>query len=136
MSNAVFDLSGKVAVVIGGTTGLGYAVAMGLAEAGADVVASSRRIELVEKVAKEIESLGRRSLRLSCNVADRGAVLGVHDAVLKEFGKVDILVNAAGITHKGPTLELDEADWTRVLETNLTGTSRACQIFGATMVEA
>jgi len=136
MSNAVFDLSGKVAVVIGGTTGLGYAVAMGLAEAGADVVASSRRIELVEKVAKEIESLGRRSLRLSCNVADRGAVLGVHDAVLKEFGKVDILVNAAGITHKGPTLELDEADWTRVLETNLTGTLRACQIFGATMVEA
>ena len=60
----------------------------------------------------------------------------LHDAVLKKFGKVDILVNAAGITHKAPTLEVEEADWSRVIETNLTGTMRACQIFGSTMVRA
>jgi len=136
MSHGLFDLSGKVAVVLGGTTGLGYAITMGLAEAGADVVASSRRMEQVEKVAREIEALGRQSLRVSCDVADRGSVQELHDAALKEFGKVDILVNAAGITHKGSTLELDEADWSRVLETNLTGTLRSCQIVGATMVEA
>jgi NAD(P)-dependent dehydrogenase (short-subunit alcohol dehydrogenase family) len=136
MSQGPFDLSGKVAVVLGGTTGLGYAITMGLAEAGADVVASSRRKEQVEKVARQIEAIGRKSLRMSCDVGDRNSIQELHDAVLKEFGKVDILVNAAGITHKGPTLELGEADWARVLETNLTGTLRACQIFGTTMVEA
>jgi NAD(P)-dependent dehydrogenase (short-subunit alcohol dehydrogenase family) len=136
MSQGPFDLSGKVAVVLGGTTGLGYAITMGLAEAGADVVASSRRKEQVEKVARQIEAIGRKSLRMSCDVGDRNSIQELHDAVLKEFGKVDILVNAAGITHKGPTLELGEADWARVLETNLTGTLRACQIFGATMVNA
>jgi NAD(P)-dependent dehydrogenase (short-subunit alcohol dehydrogenase family) len=136
MGRNLFDLSGRVAVVTGGTTGLGHAIALGLTEAGADVVPSSRRQEQVEKVAAEIVALGRRSLRVASNVLDRASVQGLHDAVMKEFGKVDILVNAAGITHKGPTLEVDEADWSRVIETNLTGTMRACQIFGATMVRA
>jgi NAD(P)-dependent dehydrogenase (short-subunit alcohol dehydrogenase family) len=132
----LFDLSGRVAVVTGGTTGLGHAIALGLAEAGADVVASSRRLEQVEKVAAEIEGLGRRTLRLTSDVSKRNSVQALHDAVVKEFDKVDILVNAAGITHKGPTLEVDEADWARVIETNLNGTMRACQIFGKTMVAA
>jgi NAD(P)-dependent dehydrogenase (short-subunit alcohol dehydrogenase family) len=136
MSHGLFDLSGRVAVVTGGTTGLGHAIALGLAEAGADVAPSSRRQEQVEKVAAEIEALGRRSLRVASDVGDRASLQRLHDAVLKEFGKVDILVNAAGITHKGATLEVDEADWTRVIETNLTGTMRACQIFGKTMVRA
>jgi NAD(P)-dependent dehydrogenase (short-subunit alcohol dehydrogenase family) len=136
MSHSPFDLDGRVAVVIGGTTGLGRAIALGLAEAGADVVASSRRSDQVELVAKEIEALGRRTLRVTSDVMQRTSVQALHDAVIKEFGKVDILVNAAGITFKKPALELDEADWERVMETNLTGTLRACQIFGATMVEA
>jgi NAD(P)-dependent dehydrogenase (short-subunit alcohol dehydrogenase family) len=136
LDQTMFDLTGRVAVVMGGTTGLGRAIALSLAEAGADVVASSRRLEQVECAAEEIEGLGRRTLRITSDVVQRASVQGLHNAVVKEFGKVDILVNAAGITFKKPALELDEADWQRVMETNLTGTLRACQIFGATMVEA
>jgi NAD(P)-dependent dehydrogenase (short-subunit alcohol dehydrogenase family) len=132
----IFDLTGRVAVIMGGTTGLGRAIALGLAEAGADVVPSSRRMEQVEDAAEEIEALGRRTIRITSDVTVRPSVQAVHDAVGKQFGKVDILVNAAGITFKKATLELDEAEWQRVMETNLTGTLRACQIFGATMVEA
>jgi NAD(P)-dependent dehydrogenase (short-subunit alcohol dehydrogenase family) len=135
MSQGVFDLNGRVAVVIGGTTGLGHAITLGLARAGADVVASSRRLEQVEHAAAEIERLGRRTLRVTCDVVERATVQALHDSVVNAFTKVDILVNAAGITFKGPTLDLDEADWRRVMETNLTGTLRACQIFGATMVQ-
>ncbi len=136
MSLALFDLNGRVAVVTGGTTGLGHAIALGLAEAGADVVACSRNQIKVDATAAEITALGRRSLSVSCDVADRASIQAFHDAILLEFGKVDILVNAAGITHKSPTLEINEDDWARVMETNLTGTLRACQIFGATMVRA
>jgi NAD(P)-dependent dehydrogenase (short-subunit alcohol dehydrogenase family) len=136
MGQTLFDLSGRVAVVAGGTTGLGYAIALALAEAGADVVASSRRHFQVGRVAAEIEALGRRSLAITSDVADRASLQGLHNAVLKEFGKVDILVNAAGITHKALTLDVDETDWSRVMETNLMGTLRACQIFGASMVRA
>jgi NAD(P)-dependent dehydrogenase (short-subunit alcohol dehydrogenase family) len=136
MTKGLFDLSGRVAVVMGGTTGLGHAIALGLATAGADVVASSRRVEQVESTAAEVEALGRRTLRVASDVLERASVQALHDAVMKAFGKVDILVNAAGITFKAPTLELDEGDWRRVMETNLTGTLRACQIFGAAMVEA
>jgi NAD(P)-dependent dehydrogenase (short-subunit alcohol dehydrogenase family) len=136
MSQSVFDLTGRVAVVLGGTTGLGRAIALGLAEAGADVVASSRRLEQVERAADEIEALVRRTLRVTGDVVQRTSVQAVHDAVVKEFGKVDILVNAAGITFKKAVLECDEIDWQRVMEANLTGTLRACQIFGATMVKA
>jgi NAD(P)-dependent dehydrogenase (short-subunit alcohol dehydrogenase family) len=109
---------------------------LGLAEAGADVVASSRRPEQVQKVAAEIEKLGRRTLRMTSDVLNRASLQALHDAVLKEFGKVDILVSAAGVTHKAPTLEEDEGEWSRVVDTNLTGTMRACQIFGLTMVRA
>jgi NAD(P)-dependent dehydrogenase (short-subunit alcohol dehydrogenase family) len=136
MSQNLFDLRGRVAVVTGGTTGLGYAISLGLANAGADVVASSRRLDQVTKVAAEIEALGRRSLRIASDVQKRETLQALHDAVLKEFGKIDILVNAAGVTHKAVTLEADEADWSRVIDTNLTGTLRACQIFGATMMRA
>jgi len=136
MGQNLFDLSGRVAVVIGGTTGLGYATSLGLADAGANVIPTSRRTEQVAKVAAEIEALGRRSLRIASDVQNRESVQALHDAVLKEFGKVDILVNAAGVTVKAPTLESDEADWLRVVDTNLIGTLRTCQIFGTTMVRA
>ncbi len=136
MSKGLFDLSGRVAVVTGGTTGLGHAITLGLATAGADVVATSRRQERVDHTAAEIERLGRRTLRITSDVVDRATVQALHDATMKHFGKVDILVNAAGITSKAPALGLDEKDWLRVMDTNLTGTLRACQIFGATMVAA
>ncbi|HUX45088.1 MAG TPA: glucose 1-dehydrogenase [Terracidiphilus sp.] len=136
MSENLFDLTGRVAVVTGGTNGLGHAIALGLAGAGADVVATSRRQDLVDQVAAEIEAKGRRTLRIATDVQQRESIQALHDAVLRAFGKVDILVNAAGITHKAPTLEADEADWKRVLDVNLNGTLRACQIFGATMARA
>ncbi len=133
MRQALFDLSGRVAVVIGGATGLGRAIALGLADSGADIVASSRRLEQVEKTAAEIEALGRQTLRKASDVRDRASVQALHDAVLTEFGKVDILVNAAGITLNAPVLEVEESEWSRVYDTNLMGTLRACQIYGLTM---
>jgi len=129
------DLSSKTAVVIGGTSGIGRTLAKGLAGAGADVVPTGRRRELVEVVAGEIRKAGRRSLTATCDVSDRSSIQTLLDAVLAEFGKVDILVNCAGINHRVPTLEMSEQDWTRILETNLNGTLRACQIFGRSMVE-
>lgn len=136
MTQNLFDLSGRVAVVTGGTTGLGHAIALGLAGAGADVVASARRTDQVQKTAEAIEALGRRSLRATSDVTDRASLQALHDAVLAEFGKIDILVNAAGMTYNADTLEAAEADWSRVIETNLTGTMRSCQIFGQTMKKA
>src|ERR1700727_2690310 len=109
------ELDGKVAVVIGGTSGIGRALARGLAEAGADVVPSARRMELVNGVADEIESLGRRSLRISCDVADRGSLDKLLQDSVRTLGKVDILVNAAGFNQRLPTLDLPAADWHRLL---------------------
>jgi NAD(P)-dependent dehydrogenase (short-subunit alcohol dehydrogenase family) len=129
------DLEGKVAVVVGGSSGIGKTIALGLAQAGADVVSSARRIELVNTIAGEIESLGRRSLRVTCDVDDRDSLSKLLAACLGAFGKVDILVNAAGITKRAPTLDFAESDWDRILETNLTGTLRTCQIFGRHMIE-
>src|SRR6266571_5804221 len=135
MAYKQLDLAGKVAVVVGGSSGIGKTIALGLAQAGADVVASARRIELVKALADEIESLGRRSLRVTCDVADRESLDKLLTACLDAFGKVDIMVNAAGITKRAPTLEFSEADWNRIMDTNLTGTLRACQVFGRHMVE-
>jgi NAD(P)-dependent dehydrogenase (short-subunit alcohol dehydrogenase family) len=135
MSYKGLDLGGKVAVVVGGSSGIGRALALGLAEAGADVVASARRLDLVNEVADQIESLGRRSLRVACDVADRGSLENVLEATVQKFGKVDILVSAAGISKRAPTLDFSEADWNRLMETNLTGTLRACQVFGRHMIE-
>jgi NAD(P)-dependent dehydrogenase (short-subunit alcohol dehydrogenase family) len=135
MAYKQLDLSGKVAVVVGGSSGIGRTLALGLAQAGADVVASARRMELVKTLADEIESLGRRSLRVTCDVADRNSLDKLLKSCLEAFGKVDIMVNAAGITKRAPTLEFSEEDWNRILDTNLTGTLRACQVFGRHMVE-
>src|SRR5262249_8258065 len=134
MGYKALELNGKVAVVVGGTSGIGQAIAHGLAEAGADVVATSRRMEAVEPVAAEIESRGRRSLRITSDVADRDSIERLLESTVKEFGKVDILVNSAGKTKRTPTLELAESEWNDILDTNLTGTLRTCQIFGRHMV--
>jgi NAD(P)-dependent dehydrogenase (short-subunit alcohol dehydrogenase family) len=131
---SLFDLSGRTAVVVGGTSGIGRTLAIGLAEAGADVVATGRRLPLVEEVSADITGLGRRTLALASDVSDIGSLERLRDECLKAFGQVDILLAVAGTTKKTPTLDMDEADWHRVIETNLTGTLRACQVFGRTMV--
>jgi NAD(P)-dependent dehydrogenase (short-subunit alcohol dehydrogenase family) len=128
------ELDGKVAVVVGGSSGIGKTIALGLAKGGADVVASARRIELVKALADEIESLGRRSLRVTCDVDKRESLESLLKSCLDKFGKVDILVNAAGITKRAPTLDFPEDDWKRILDTNLTGALRSCQVFGRHMI--
>src|SRR5438067_4511427 len=135
MTYAPLELTGKVAVVIGGTTGIGRALAIGLAEAGADVVPTSRRSEQVESASSEIEQRGRRSLRTTSDVTDRKSLEKLRDACVREFGKIDILVNSAGRTKRTPSLEVSEAEWNEILETNLTGVLHACQVFGHHMIE-
>jgi len=135
MSYSALELNGKVAVVIGGTSGIGRAIAHGLAEAGADVIPTSRRMEQVEAAATEIEERGRRTLRLASDVSERASLQHLLDESVRAFGKVDILVNCAGRTKRGPTLDFTEEDWDAIIETNLTGTLRACQVFGRHMLE-
>ena len=135
MSYLRLDLNGKVAVVVGGTSGIGLAIAKGMAEAGADVVPTSRRADQVDAAASEIEARGKRSIRLSSDVSDRVSLQKVLDESVKAFGKVDVLVNSAGRTKRGPTLDFSEEDWNDILDTNLTGTLRAAQVFGRHMLE-
>jgi NAD(P)-dependent dehydrogenase (short-subunit alcohol dehydrogenase family) len=123
------DLTGRVAVVAGGTSGLGRAVALGLAQQGADVVPTGRRVEHIENVCSEIRALGRKSLEHITDVGDRHSIDSLRDAVLKEFGHVDILVNAAGFTFRSPTAEMPEDKWSSLLDTHLNGALRACQSF-------
>lgn len=130
-----FDLGGRTALVIGGTSGIGRAIALGLAENGADVVATARRPQEVACVAAEIRGRGRRTLEISSDVLDRSSLESLYAETVAAFGKVDILVNAAGTTRRVPTLECPEEDWTSILQTNLTGTFRACQIVAPGMVE-
>jgi NAD(P)-dependent dehydrogenase (short-subunit alcohol dehydrogenase family) len=135
MSYQAFDLSGKTAVVIGGTSGIGRAIAGGLAESGADVVPSSRRLEQVKAVAAEIRTLGRRSLEAVSDVGDRASLDQLLKKCIGEFGKVDILINSAGKTKRTPTIDVSDEEWTDILDTNVTGTLRACQVFGRHMLE-
>ena len=133
MVYAPLELTGRVAVVVGGTSGIGRAIAHGLAEAGADVIPTSRRMEQVEATAAEIEERGRRTLRVTTDVSDRATLEGALDACVEAFGRVDILVNSAGRTKRAPTLDFDDHDWQEILDTNLNGTLRACQVFGRHM---
>ncbi len=129
------DLGSKNAIVIGGTSGIGFAIAKGLAQAGANVVATGRRKDFVEKAAETIRGFGRKSLAITCDVADRDSLEALLAAATAEFGRVDILVNSAGTTKRTPTVNVSEEEWHKILETNLTGTLRACQVFGRKMVE-
>jgi NAD(P)-dependent dehydrogenase (short-subunit alcohol dehydrogenase family) len=135
MGHKLFDLTGRTAVVIGGTSGIGLAMAVGLAEAGANVVASSRRQEQVAEAAAKIEAAGRKALRLTSDVGDRASLQSLCDGVLKEFGTVDILINCAGKIKREATLTVSEETWDDIMNTNVTGTLRACQIFGKHMLE-
>lgn len=130
-----FSLEGRVAVVTGGTSGIGLALVRGLAEAGADVVPVSRRQEQVDAAAAEVEQRGRRAVRVTADVSDRTSLEAALAAAVEQLGHVDILVNCAGITKRRPTLDVTDEEWGAILETNLTGTLRACQVFGRHMLE-
>ena len=125
----ITDLSNITAVVIGGTSGLGRAIAVALARSGANVVPTGRREELVAEVCAEIESVGRKTLQKAVDVSKRESIDALRDAVLEKFGGVDILVNAAGRTARKPTAEVTETEWVEIFDTNLTGMLRACQSF-------
>ncbi|HEY4009246.1 MAG TPA: SDR family oxidoreductase [Acidobacteriaceae bacterium] len=131
----MFDLGGKRAVVLGGTSGIGHAIALALAAAGADVVASSRRSQAVDETAKAIEQMGGKTVRATSDVADRASLERLRERVERELGPVSILFNCAGITQRVPTLECTEELWDSILDINLTGTLRACQVFGRGMLE-
>jgi NAD(P)-dependent dehydrogenase (short-subunit alcohol dehydrogenase family) len=124
-----FDLSHRVAVVVGGTSGIGRAIATGLAEQGADVVPTGRRANHIEEVCSAVEAMGRRTLRQVTDIRDRESVDALRETILHEFGRVDILVNAAGFTFKQPTIKLCDEQLSAILDTNLTGALRACQSF-------
>ena len=135
MAFAPLDLSGRTAVVIGGTTGIGRALSQGLAQAGADVVPTSRRRAMVDEAAALVEAAGRRTLRIVTDVGDDESIASLLAAAIDELGKVDILVNCAGRTKRTPTLDLPDEEWREIMETNLTGTLRACRVFGRHMIE-
>ena len=129
------DLSGRTAVVIGATSGIGRAIALGLADAGADVIPTGRRESLAIEVAGEVEKKGRRSLVTVVDVSSSSSVEALADVVLSTFDRVDILVNAAGRTIRRPTIDVTDDEWEDILDTNLTGMLRACRAFGRHMIE-
>jgi NAD(P)-dependent dehydrogenase (short-subunit alcohol dehydrogenase family) len=135
MSFPGLDLTGRTAVVIGATSGIGRAIALGLADAGADVVPTGRRAELTKDAARDVEARGRRSLAMPADVSDTKSIQALADAVIEKFGKVDILVNAAGRTVRRATIDVPDAEWNEIMDTNLTGMLRACRVFGRHMIE-
>jgi NAD(P)-dependent dehydrogenase (short-subunit alcohol dehydrogenase family) len=134
MTAQLLSLEGKTAVVTGGTSGIGRAISLGLADAGADVVATARRQAEVDSTAAEVEARGRKTVRQTSDVCNRATLEALLAAVLGSLGKVDILINCAGRIKRAPTVDFPEEEWTNILDTNLTGTLRACQVFGPHML--
>jgi NAD(P)-dependent dehydrogenase (short-subunit alcohol dehydrogenase family) len=132
----LFNLSGRVAVVMGGTSGIGRMIAVSLAQAGADVVATGRRENLVNEVAADIEKAGRQTLRQTTDASKRESIDALRDAVMKQLGRVDILLNAAGQIFRKPTIAITEAEWNNLVDVNLTGTLRSCQSFYEPLVKS
>ncbi len=135
MGHSQLDLTGKTAVVIGGTSGIGLALAKGLAEAGANVVPTGRRENLVTRAVEEVRQRNRGSLAMTCDVTDAASLAKLRDAAVASFGSVEILVNCAGKTKRTPTLQVGKQEWNDIIETNLTGTLLACQAFAPHMIE-
>jgi len=134
MTTTLFDLSGKTAVVVGGTSGIGRVLALGLADAGANVVSTARRQHLVDDVAQDIERRGRRTLRIACDVANEASLAALRDATIEAFGRVDVVLSAAGITRRAPTIEMDTEEWQHIVDVNLMGTLRAFKTFAPAMI--
>ena len=135
MSRSLFDLSGKTAVVVGGTSGIGRVLALGFADAGADVVVTARREALIDEAASEIERRGRKTMRMASDVGDEASLARLRDAVLAQFGRVDIALCAAGITRRAPTLEMDTEEWKQIVDVNLMGTLRTFKAFAPDMIK-
>ena len=135
MGHPLLELTNKTAVVIGGTSGIGLELSRGLAQAGANVVPTGRRPEQVRLAATAIEGLGRRSLVVPCDVTDSSSIEHLLAEVCGVFGSVDILVNCAGRSKRAPSIDFSDVDWDAILETNLSGTWRACRVFGRHMIE-
>lgn len=135
MGHPLFDLTNKTAVVIGGTSGIGLAITKALAQAGANVVPTGRRVAEVGNAVAEVEAIGRKSLAQTCDVTDSASLVLLLQSVCAKFGSVQTLVNCAGRTKRTPTLEVPESEWNAIIDTNLTGTLRACQVFGRHMIE-
>jgi NAD(P)-dependent dehydrogenase (short-subunit alcohol dehydrogenase family) len=114
---------------MGGTSGLGRAIAIGLAEHGADVIPTGRREQQMNEVCELIEAAGRRTLRQTTDATSRASIDALRDAVLAKFGRLDILVNAAGYIFHQPTITVSEEQWTSLFDTHVTGALRACQSF-------
>ena len=125
MTKTCFDLTGRVAVVLGGTSGLGKAISLGLAAHGADVVPGGRRADALASVCEEIRRLGRRTLKTTVDVTDRQSITRLRDVLLGQLGHIDILVNAAGITFRKPTVDVSEEEWSSLFDTNLKGVLHA-----------
>jgi len=134
MSKSLFSLEGQVAVVVGGTSGIGRVLALGLADAGADVIATARRVALVDEVAAEIEASGRRTLRVATDVLDRRSLSEASDKILGAFGQIDVVVYCAGINKRVATIDMTDEDWQRIIDTNLTGAVRTYQVFAKPMI--
>jgi gluconate 5-dehydrogenase len=132
----LFDLSGKVAIVTGGSGGLGQAAAAGFAAYGAALVITSRRLDALKEAAAEIETAGGRALPISCDVTDEKSVGDMVKKTMQEFGRIDILLTAAGIAKRAPAEEMAIADWQQVMDTNVKGTFLCCQAAGRVMIES
>ena len=135
MGHPLLDLTDKTAVVVGGTSGIGLAISLALAKAGANVIPTGRRAELVKAAASQIEALGRRSLAEPCDVTENASIETLLQKTTAKFGSVHILVNSAGRTKRMPTLDFPESEWNSIMETNLSGTLRTCRVFGRHMIE-
>jgi gluconate 5-dehydrogenase len=131
----LFNLAGRVAIVTGGSIGLGRQIAEGLAEMGAHLVLCARKRERCQQAAEELQQLGVRTLALGCDVKNPADVQAVVDAAFSQFGRIDILVNNAGISWGAPVEEMSLEDWNKVIETNLTGTFLCAQAVGKVMIK-
>ena len=132
---SLFNLTGKTAVVVGGTSGIGRILALGLADAGANVVATARRENLVDEVAHEIERRGRRTVRFAADVSDDASLAALRETVEAALGPVHVVLSCAGITRRAPTLEMETAEWQRIVDVNLIGTFRVYKAFAPGMIE-
>jgi NAD(P)-dependent dehydrogenase (short-subunit alcohol dehydrogenase family) len=131
----LFDLTGKTAIVTGGGRGLGKQIAEGFAEAGANVVICSRKREACEAVSEELKEIGVKSLAFECDVTNQEQVQDVVDATMKEFGRIDILVNNSGASWGAPVVEMPLQAWHKVMEVNVTGTFLFAQAVGKEMIK-
>jgi gluconate 5-dehydrogenase len=130
----LFDLTGRVAIVTGGSIGLGRQMADGLAEMGADLVLCARKKERCHQAAEELQQLGVKAIALGCDVKNPDSIQEMVEATLSQFGRIDVLINNAGISWGAPVEEMRLEDWNKVIETNLTGTFLCAQAVGKVMI--